>query len=204
MAPLQDAAFHDPANLGPRASHNLRDGGVFSVYASTRIAAPPAAVYDALLAIESWPEWNTFVPAAKVTKHPHSHTKNLRMEPGTFMTFTVQMTATQQTTSKEVCTHVGQLKTWKSHPSHAVTHIRWSLDNANSFLPGFIMRAERTNELEELEDGTTVYRTWETFGGWAAGTVRKKYGQALQERFADWARDLKGYVEKERKPASAT
>nr|POE72797.1 hypothetical protein CFP56_30736 [Quercus suber] len=204
MAPLKNEAFHDSSNLGPRESHNMRDGGVFSVYASTQIAAPAAAVFDALLAIEHWPTWNSFVPEVKVTKHPRSHTKNLRMEAGTFMTFTVQMTASHRTTSKEVCTHVGQLKTWQDHPGHAVTHIRWSLDNANSFLPGFIMRAERTNEIEELQDGTTVYRTWETFGGWAAGTVRKKHGQALQERFADWARDLKGFVEKEKGPLSQT
>jgi len=29
----------------------------------------------------------------------------------------------------------------------------------------------------------------------SASTIRKKYGVALQERFSDWCRDLKGYAE---------
>lgn len=200
--PLKGEAFHDASLFGPRESHNFRDGGAFSVYASVRIDAPPQAVYDAILAIDHWNEWNTFVPAVKVTKHPHSHTKHLTMMPGTFMTFTVQMTPSEQTTSKEVCTHVGQLKLRKEHPEHPVTHIRWSMDNANSFIPGFVVKAERTNEIEEAEDGTTLYRTWETFGGWASGKIRKKYGAAMRDRFAESSNELKAYVEKQQQEKS--
>lgn len=91
-SPLTGDAFRDPSNHGPRATAQLRDGGHFSVYASTRIRAPPQAVYDAILDIQSWPKWNTFVPKVEVTQHPHPHQPNLRMMEGTNMTFHVQMT----------------------------------------------------------------------------------------------------------------
>lgn len=85
---LTGAAFHDASQTGPRATHSIPTGGLFSVYASTTIAAPPRAVLDALLDIQNWTEWNTFVPSVDITSHPHPHTKVLHMEEGTNMTFT--------------------------------------------------------------------------------------------------------------------
>lgn len=199
MAPpqgLQGEAFRDPSNTGPRASHNIPNGGSFSIYADTVIDAPPQAVYDALLDIDKWPEWNTFVPAVHITSHPHAHHKSLRMMEGTNMTFDVQMTKDEKTTSKEVCNHVGQLKTLANHAPPAITHIRWSLHNAALMAPGFVIKAERTNEIEDLGNGKTMYRTWETFGGWVAKSmIQKKYEQALKDRFQEWCQDLKKYLE---------
>lgn len=77
-----------------------------------------------------------------------------------------------------------------------VTRIRWNLHNASIMTPGWVIRAERVNEIEELEgDEGTEYRTWEAFGGLAARKVKSKYESVLQERFSDWCRDLKKYVE---------
>lgn len=58
------------------------------------------------------------------------------------------------------------------------------------------MHAERVNEIEDRGDGTCTYRTWETFGGPVARLVKWKYEAILKERFKDWAKDLKGYVER--------
>ena len=58
------------------------------------------------------------------------------------------------------------------------------------------------NEIEEAEDGTTLYRTWEAFGGLAASHVKKKYGEVLQARFQDWCRDLKKYAESKQEGGS--
>ncbi|EMC93961.1 hypothetical protein BAUCODRAFT_216246 [Baudoinia panamericana UAMH 10762] len=198
MAPphlLEGDAFRDANNTGPRRSHYLENGGVFSIYADTKINAPPKAVYDAILDIEKWKDWNSFVFDVKVTSHPHSHHRALRMEEGTNMIFSVRMTEDDRTTSKEQCTHVGPLRTLADHDPPALTHIRWSLHNAALMAPGFVIKAERTNELEDVGDGTTIYRTWQTFGGMFANSVKKKYEQALKDRFQDWCRDLKAYVE---------
>lgn len=81
------------------------------------------------------------------------------------------------------------------HSGNCVTRIRWGLDNAAITTPGFMLKCERVNEIEELEDGSTMYRTWESFGGPVARTVRRKFEAAWRERLQDWSQDLKGYCE---------
>merc|ERR1712230_354334 len=159
-----------------------------------------------------------------ITGHPHPHKGRLKMMEGTNMTFHVQMTPDEQTTSKETCSHCEPLKMRTKHGSMPLadslphepslpdnlttsakgteflgkaplTRIRWNLHNASIMTPGWVIKAERVNEIEEAEDGTTLYRTWEAFGGLAANHVKKKYGEVLQARFQDWCRDLKKYAE---------
>lgn len=198
MAPpavLQGEAFHDPSNTGPRATIQIPNGGTFSVFAETKINAPPAAVYDAILDIQNWKQWNTFVYDVTITAHPHAHHAGLRMMEGTNMIFHVAMTPDEKTTSKEACSHVSPLKSKAEHGPKAVTRIRWNLHNAAVMAPAFVIKAERVNEIEEAGDGGTLYRTWETFGGLAAKTVKKKHEQNLKDRMRDWCADLKKYVE---------
>jgi hypothetical protein len=116
------------------------------------------------------------------------------MEQGCFMTFTVQMTPEERTSSKEVVRHLEALKTRAANNSTTgkyVTRIRWTMDNAGILAPGFMLKTERVNEIEELEDGTTMYRTWIAFSGLGAKFVRKKYEKALQGKLVDFSRDLR-------------
>ncbi|KXL49663.1 hypothetical protein M433DRAFT_158563 [Acidomyces richmondensis BFW] len=193
---LSGSAFHDAANMGPRTCHSIPSGGTFSVYSRTHIQARPQEVYDALLDVGRWPEWNSFVPRVTITSHPQPHHAHLRMEQGVNMIFHVRMSPTDHQTSRETCTHVDNLRTRESGSSlPAVTRVRWDLHNAAIMVPNFVLKAQRTHEIEELADGTTEYRNWETFAGMLARMVRKRYGGALRDRFADWAQDLKRYVE---------
>lgn len=193
---LTGSAFHDAANTGPRACHSIPSGGTFSVYSRAHIQARPQAVYDALLDVGRWPEWNSFVPAVTITSHPHPHHPHLRMEQGVNMIFHVRMTPTDRQNSRETCTHVDHLRLRKAESTlPAVTRVRWDMHNAAVMTPSFVLKAQRTHEIEELADGTTEYRNWETFAGILAKTVRKRYGDTLRDRFADWAQDLKRYVE---------
>ncbi|WPH03914.1 Hypothetical protein R9X50_00679700 [Acrodontium crateriforme] len=194
---LQGEEFHDATSTKPRASHSIPSGGTFSIYGSTKIDAPPQAVYDAILDCASWKHWNTFVPEVRITKHPKSHEKELKITEGTCMVFYVKMTNDFQTTTKTACTHVERLKSRANRTTPPVTRIRWNFDNANAYVPGFILKSERTHEIEETADGKTLYRTWETFGGLVAGHVKSKYGQTLQDRFQDWCKDLAKYVERQ-------
>jgi hypothetical protein len=144
--------------------------------------------------VRKYHEWNTFVVDVLITKHSNPHSRTLKMEQGTFMTFTVQMTPDEKTSSKEVVRHLEALKTRRENNSTTgkyVTRIRWTMDNAGILAPGFMLKTERINEIEELEDGTTVYRTWITFGGLGAKFVKKKYEQALQGKLVDFCRDLR-------------
>lgn len=204
MAPgtaYQDHQFRSPYHTGPRPTPTIPKGGVFSIYAEIAIPTPPRYPYEAILDIHSWPEWNSFHPDVIITKHPNPHSRSLRMEQGTFMTFTNQITPDERTTSKEVCMHLEPLKTRDDgKASHSmggnVTRIRWVLDNANLLTPAFVMKSERVNEIEEMDDGTCKYRTWISFAGMGAKQLKKKYEKAFLARLPEFCQDLKERSEK--------
>lgn len=194
------------SSSAPRPSPNIPHGGIFSPYASSTIAAPATAVYTALLDTSTWPSWNTFVPSAEITSHPSSSSPSSTLDTpttspilakGTHMTFTVHLTPTSTTSSKELVFQIDPPPPSSPglSPKGTVTRICWTLDNRASLTPTWLLRADRVNEIEDLGDGTCVYRTWETFAGPVAWIVKRAYGGQLQERFEDWVRDLKGFVE---------
>lgn len=118
MAPLTGDDFHNPKLTGPRPSHYIPDGGLFSAYQSTKINAPPEVVYRAILKVGDYNKWNTFVQDVTITKNPNPHqrrdgsTNSQRMTSGTHMIFHVEMVKNpqQRTTSREVCTVAQPLK----------------------------------------------------------------------------------------------
>lgn len=187
-----------------RASHYIPDGGLFSAYASTNINASPETVYRAILKVGDYNKWNTFVRDVTITQNPNPHqrrdgsTNDKRMSSDTRMIFHVAMSGdpSSLTSSREVCTAAQPLKLAKDgHQAPCITRVRWSLDNAAISTPGFLLRSERTNEIEEASDGTTIYRTWQSFSGPIARIVRYKFEDVLKERLSDWCRDLKQWCE---------
>lgn len=116
------------------------------------------------------------------------------MEVGTNMTFTYQLTPEEKSESKEVVRHLEALKTRQignSATGRFVTRIRWTMDNAGLLAPGFMLKTERVIEIEELEDGTTEVRHWQSFKGMGAKMIKKKWERVLQEKFVDFVRDLR-------------
>ncbi|KAF2170919.1 hypothetical protein M409DRAFT_18890 [Zasmidium cellare ATCC 36951] len=191
-----DHHFRSSLNTGPRKTPTIPNGGVWSVYAETDIPTPHNYPYQAIIQIHSWRDWNTFVPDVLVTKHPNSHSRTIKMEQGTFMTFTVQLTPSERVQTKTVCQHLEPLKHradgHKSHVAgHNITRIRWTSDNANLLTPGFVLKQECVNEIEENDDGTCKYRTWLTFAGMASKNLKKKFGEAYQQKMQDFVRDLR-------------
>lgn len=69
------------------------------------------------------------------------------------------------------------------------------LDNAAITTPGFLLKCERINEIEEAADGTTIYRTWEVFAGPVAKVMRKKLEMKWKERLQESTVDLKKWCE---------
>ena len=205
MAPLTGDDFHNPSLTGPRPSHFIPNGGLFSAYGSAQINASPEVVYRAILKVGDYKHWNSFVQDVTITKNPSPHHRRdgsankTRMTGGTCMIFHSELVKDPlyKTTSREVATLVEGLKLARDgHGSPCITRIRWSLDNAAISTPGFLLKSERTNEIEEAQDGTTIYRTWQTFSGPIARIVRGKFEHALRERLSDWCRDLKAWCEK--------
>lgn len=198
---LSDDSFHDPAHTGPRPTHDLPKGGTWSLYSTIEIAAPPRHVYDALIDVQEWQHWNSFITAVRITKHPKAHHRGLKMEAGTFMNMTAQITPDEALTYRAVCHYREKLKTRDDgRASHAaggnVTRIRWTMDNANSLLPAFVLKTERVNEIIETDDpNVTRYRTWQAWGGLQARSYQKKYEAAFKGKFEDMCRDLKRQAE---------
>jgi hypothetical protein len=198
MAPpaaLTGDAFRDPNNMGFRPTHSIPKGGVFSIYADAEISAHPQAVKDAILDVAKYKEWNSVVVDVTITSHPHSHNKHLKMMEGTNMIFHIQITPDERIERKEVCSHIGRVRTLEDHDPPALTHMRWDLHNAVLSLPGFVFKAQTVVELEDLGHGKSVCRMWQTFAGMGASKFQKKYEPHLKEHFGRWVQDLKKHVE---------
>ena len=70
--------------------------------------------------------------------------------------------------------------------------IAWQSTGFSSWL----LHSERVMDFVELDGGAgTEYTCWETFGGLLGSVVRATVGGQLVERFGDYARDVKEFVE---------
>lgn len=81
----------------------------------------------------------------------------------------------------------------------SVVRVAWRT-NSGGYMPGFMLRAERVQELRETSsDGQQVveYRCWETFYGWLAPAVDIYVGKKLLWGFGAWMDGLKEYSEKQ-------
>jgi hypothetical protein len=180
----------------------------FAVLARISIAAPAEPVVAAILYPQDWPKWNSFIPHADITDRtgevPLSGFDavtfaNGALKQGSTMIMRVNMSGTPL----EELPPVASLRETPEHLTlvEAIDpakesgrrgyRIVWKLNDPKTWL----MRAERVQEVVDLGDGTCEYVTWETFGGYAAWAAKWAIGGKLTERFGDWGRDLKGWVE---------
>ncbi|KAI4726705.1 hypothetical protein E4T49_05533 [Aureobasidium sp. EXF-10728] len=185
----------------PRPTITIPNGGFFSVFAEATVQAPPSAVYNALVDTALIGQWNTFVSAVAINKRPEadSQSNDTLMKKDMVMTFTVHMTPSLTTASKELVIQVDDCPS--GFEKGRITCIRWIMANKENFTPKFFLAAERVNEIEDLGDGTCIYRSWETFGGLAARIVKWKFGDSLQKNFEHWVEGLQKYVEEKEKLA---
>jgi hypothetical protein len=182
-----------------RPAITMPEGGFFSVFAEATVAAPPSAVYKTLVDTSTYGKWNTFVSSVAINKRPDPDVQDALLKKDMIMTFTVHMSPTSTTQSKE---HVLQVDDCPSTPQPGKkTVIRWIMANKENYTPKFFLAAERVNEIEDLGDGTCIYRSWETFGGIAARMVKWKFGPGLQKNFEHWVSGLQQYVEDKEKRA---
>ena len=112
---------------------------------------------------------------------------------GTVMSLQVKMTATFTTTSGEVVSLLEEPPLEGAKPG-SIYRVCWMFANS-PLVPKFMLHSERVNEIEVCDDGSCIYRTWDTFEGPYARLVKWKFEHVLKDRFGDWVRDLKIYCE---------
>jgi len=196
-----DAHFLDKQSIHPRPSPTV-PSPTFSVLGHAIINAPPTAVYDALLDLPNYRNWNTFVTSAKLKK-PSSEAAagdpktTTHMHTGAVFDFTVKMKTNSDslTTSTEICTLAEPLKTSTSEDPFPVTTATWIFDVSGIPLMKYLLWSEHVNEIIDLGDGRTEYVHWEAFGGVLATAIKWFASGDLARAFRDWPEELKGYVE---------
>ena len=192
--------------LVPRAENNL------SVFSSAQINAPAALVFNTILNTTSYPEWNTFTPAAVITYTPNPTSPNAFSFLAKGVEFTYIVVLNPET--PEVKTPSPEKVYDISIPSAPSDYVpRKLLKNDGSWYPNLrkVYRAswgdnnpattgqlvtERFSEVIVLGKEKSEYRTWENYGGPLAPVINEQLADTLQARFEDYARDLKGYSEK--------
>ncbi|OJJ48629.1 hypothetical protein ASPZODRAFT_130729 [Penicilliopsis zonata CBS 506.65] len=180
---------------------------------ATFIAAPAAAVWDALIDTSTWPTWNVFCPRVTIHEQPGEEGSDGQslspvLQNGTRLTFHVRMDPTS-----DKCTDVALVimefepptksddgNNNNNEPTTSSSgRIVWGIDPmAKGAMPGFLLKAERVHTLSEVEvegrRGTEV-QNWEAQAGYLAYLVRWKYGDQLVIVFRKWVEGLKKYVE---------
>lgn len=190
-----DATFLDQHSTQPRPCPGVANP-TFSVLGHCIINAPPAAVYDALLDLPNYRNWNTFVSASM--KQPASgHGDTTRMHTGACFEFKAKMkeTSDSRTTSKEIVTFTEPVKVSTADDPTPTTTARWAFDAGNIPLLSYLLQAEHVNELIDLGDGRTEYVHWESFGGILAHLIKWINGDDLGRAFRNWPDELRVYVE---------
>ena len=196
MMPSHTAEFLDPASIAFRATPTIPSGSGLSGLGSAIINLPAHVVYDAILDVENFPKWTTFIRGSEIiTLAPGQSETDRKMHEGTRWKYAVAMSETgTPASSNEKCVEVQPLQLAKGDGTTATTTVRWVYDVPFPFK--YLLKAEHVNEITDLGDGRTEYVHWETFSGVGAMFVKATAGDYLRKKFNDWPEELKTYLEK--------
>jgi hypothetical protein len=181
-------------------------GGSFSVIAKTRISSPPKVVFDLIRDTTRYEKWNSFTPRWHLSDKSPKPSEGVGeggietdkegwLEVGSVANIEVFMAGDGLVEGSKKSREQGIVVTilesildeGKSGYRLAWKSTGWS---------HWQMHSERVMEFVETEDGGTAYACWETFGGILGATVKLAVGGTLVDRFGDYARDVKEYLER--------
>jgi hypothetical protein len=176
------------------------------------VHAPASAVFDAILNVGKYKEWNTWVPSVRIDSQPPgtSLDGDDKLRTGTHMTFSVIMDASKPqsittTNLKVLDTSTPEVPSTYLSPQMLddptftadltrVYRVSWT--SAGGFMARF-MQLERFHEVVKRGEKECEVRTWEVMGGVLARVVKGVYGKTLKEKVGLWCRDLKEWCEGE-------
>jgi len=210
--PISAAAPVTAALVSPLPVPTHGAGGTFTVLAHTRTSASPLTVLNLIRDTNSWSKWNTFCPAGVITsKSKGKGTQGERkesfgggeesegwLEQGTEAVIDVFMSGDglvqgrkRSRTQAIVVTHLGRIEDEKDGVKRSGYRVAWKAIGWAHWQ----LHSERVMEFVQREEGGTEYACWETFGGVLGPVVKRMVGGTLVDRFGDYARDVKGFLE---------
>lgn len=175
--------------------------GLFATISKINIAAPPAAVLEALLDYKSYSKWNNALLPGRILSEGESTalSKAGHLSLGTELVITVNMSG-------------GSLEPGAKGSRDStiqITRVEELADGKKGFrvawrpllgVPSWLLHIERVHVMFECAGGTQ-YEDFETWGGILARLMRAMYGQIFVDGFAEWNRNLKKFVEESNKMA---
>ena len=200
-----------PPSSGLTTVNVPRKDIILTSSASVRIHADASTVFEALVDVSNYGQWNTFCPRVTVHSQPDgvpaedSH----KLHVGTSFTFYVIMNSSKPQSETPTQLKVTDISTPSTPSSYIpastleaegsftadlgkVYRISWKCEG------GFVskgLRTERFHEVIAISDKECEVRTWECQGGLLARTVKWMYKDTLMEKFKLWCDDLKKYCE---------
>lgn len=187
--------------------------GSFAVHALTHISVPPSTVLSLIRDTGSWRKWNTFCPSVslsptspppKESTDPNIPTGNEGwLELGTIGTIDVFMSGDGLVEGKKRSRTQGMIVTVlepiaSSEGGKKGYRLAWK----GTGFSHWQLHSERVMEFVEMElesgEAGTEFSCWETFGGVLGPVVKATVGGTLVERFGDYQRDVKAYLENQK------
>ncbi len=132
------------------------------------IHAPKDKVWDILMDLKRYGEWNSFTPKVESS-----------LQPGDDVMLHVNMTPGKPLIQQK------ETILWRKEE----TSIAWGIPHY------FPVRTERAQILTTLENGQTLYRTYDKFWGILVPLVMWLYRKKIQNGFDQMAKDLKKRAE---------
>lgn len=163
----------------------------FFLSSQVRIEAPAEHVFRVLRDTGTWKDWNTFCPEVIVEHTDHQHKTNpsdaTHIDRDVTMAWQIRMTPDSNLRPQKIL-----VTSCTSTPEESYS-IGWQ----GLGIPRMLLKSDRMSEVTPFKGQQACqFRTWEGMSGPLSPVVKVIYGQILQDRFNDWAGDLKGYAEK--------
>ncbi|EME38057.1 hypothetical protein DOTSEDRAFT_57656 [Dothistroma septosporum NZE10] len=201
-----------------------RQDAVFQSSGTCRINAPAALVFENVLRLDKYENWNSFVPEARIVSNRSSRPgpdltpdeqaaeavddNFSHMKKGAIMHFFVIMNSAKPKNTTQTELQVTDIST-PDKPSdyldaEALKDPAYTSDLSKVYRiswkshGGFVSRGlktERFHEIIVLGENECELRTWEVYGGVLAHTVKWMYQKTLNAKFQLWADDLRKYSE---------
>lgn len=190
-----------------------RSSAILTLHGSTHIAASASLVWQVVLDLAKYPQWNTFCPRATIHSQPQTVATTERhiLHKDTSFTLHVVMDSSKPSKITDTQLRVTDIST-PEKPSDYVFRAKQSAEDTSftrdlakvyriswTTEGGFVsrgLRSERFHEIIDLGEHSCEVRTWECQGGILARAVKFYYKDILMTKFQQWCDELKVEAEK--------
>ncbi|KAI0295634.1 hypothetical protein B0F90DRAFT_1820382 [Multifurca ochricompacta] len=167
---------------------------MFTIRSSSLIKAPKQKVWDTLIDFESYNEWNPYIRKQEIiNEHDKSPSATQIPAPGRRIRIHTNLPPTMVDDENKKPFTTGEILT---HVDDEAFRLAWRFATPAHWL----INAERWQVLRDDESRpggqTTVYETWETFGGLLALLIWLFMGTKLQVAFDAMGSSLKDRAER--------